>query len=37
MEIDKFWTRGNLKERIKNALNEAGLNKDDLKMKIFIQ
>ena len=32
MEIDKFWTRGNLKERIKNALNEAGLNKDDLKI-----
>ena len=32
MEIDKFWTRGNLKERITNALNEAGLNKDDLKI-----
>ena len=32
MEIDQFWTRGNLKERIANALNEAGLNKTNLKI-----
>ena len=31
MEIDQFWTRGNLKERINNALNESGLNKENIK------
>ena len=32
MEIDQFWTRGNLKERINNALNKSGLNKTNLKI-----
>ena len=32
MEIDQFWTRGNLKERITNALNKSGLNKTNLKI-----
>ena len=32
MEIDQFWTRGNLKERIARALNQSGLNKDNLKI-----
>ena len=30
MKIDKFWTRGNLKERIKNALIQSNLNKKNL-------
>ena len=32
MEIDQFWTRGNLKERIASALNQSGLNKASLKI-----
>ena len=32
MGIDQFWTRGNLKERIDNALNQSGLNKRSLKI-----
>ena len=32
MEIDQFWTRGNLKERINNALNKSGLNRTNLKI-----
>ena len=30
MEIDEFWTRGNLKERILEALDKSGLNKNNL-------
>ncbi len=30
MEIDKFWTRGNLKERVFKALDKSGLNKSNL-------
>ena len=32
MDVDQFWTRGNLKERIHNALTESNLNKSDLKI-----
>ena len=32
MEIDKFWTRGNLKERINHALSDSDLNKSNLKI-----
>ena len=32
MDVDQFWTRGNLKERIDNALTESNLNKSDLKI-----